>query len=68
MTSRTDHEPSGASLSAFGRLRSVVRGDKYMVGAYPPEWHERTPTTERPPVVSAREAAAVEPAAVPMAR
>jgi hypothetical protein len=68
MDSKTGHEPAGSSpRRAFEKVHSVIRGDKYMVGAYPPEWHEREPATERPPVVVLTEAAGAEPA-VPVAR
>jgi len=29
-------EPPGRPSSVFAKLRSVLRGDKYMVDAYPP--------------------------------
>ena len=29
-------EPTGRRSSVFAKLRSVLRGDKYMVDAYPP--------------------------------
>ena len=45
-----DTEPSrGRShsrRSAHARLLSVLRGDKYMVNAYPPDWRSPAGTTE----------------------
>jgi hypothetical protein len=45
-------EPAGerdgrpaARRSPLAKLLSALRGDRYMVGAYPPEW---PPTTESP--------------------
>lgn len=35
--------------SPVGRFLSFLRGDRYMVGAYPPEWQEAT----APPPVTA---------------
>jgi hypothetical protein len=29
-------------VSPVGRFLSFLRGDRYMVGAYPPEWQEPT--------------------------
>jgi hypothetical protein len=48
------------SRSAFGRVMSVLHGDKYMAGAYPPEW---TDASSRPDEVSRRDAAATTDAA-----
>lgn len=43
--------PSPRSKSLVGRLLSALRGDKYMVDAYPPNWQGTTAATtdhERP--------------------
>jgi hypothetical protein len=37
--------PSAPSKSLVGRLLSALRGDKYMVDAYPPNWHGSAPAT-----------------------
>jgi hypothetical protein len=45
--------PSAPSRSAFARVMSVLHGDKYMVGAYPPDWGGAAPDAEprtTPPV------------------
>ena len=34
-----EHANGGSPL---GRFLSFLRGDRYMVGAYPPEWQEET--------------------------
>lgn len=40
-----DSAPSRNPLRAgVARLLSALRGDKYMVGAYPPEWRAPAPT------------------------
>ena len=31
--------PSAPSKSLVGRFLSALRGDKYMIDAYPPNWH-----------------------------
>jgi hypothetical protein len=38
-TSPTDTHPSPARRSPLARLLAALRGDKYMVDAYPPAWH-----------------------------
>jgi hypothetical protein len=43
-----------------GKLLGLLRGDKYMANAYPPQW--RTPTTSPAPV---REGGAAEPVTAP---
>jgi hypothetical protein len=43
-----DSEPSRNPLRAgLARLLSALRGDKYMVGAYPPEWQAPAPAVRR---------------------
>ena len=42
----TEHA-NGAS--PLGRSLSFLRGDRYMVGAYPPEWHGETPQAPADP-------------------
>jgi hypothetical protein len=37
-----------AGTTLAGRLLGLLRGDKYMVNAYPPQWH--APTTSADPV------------------
>jgi hypothetical protein len=37
--------PSAPSRSAFARVMSVLHGDKYMVGAYPPDWPQSAVAT-----------------------
>ena len=34
--------------SAFGLVMSVLHGDKYMAGAYPPEWQDVAPAAAQP--------------------
>lgn len=42
MRSKTVSGESHSSFAqAIARLRGVIHGDKYLVGAYPPEWDER---------------------------
>jgi hypothetical protein len=45
---RADHADSAPSRNPLragpARLLSALRGDKYMVGAYPPEWQAPAPT------------------------
>jgi hypothetical protein len=31
--------PRNPASSVLAKLVSALRGDKYMVGAYPPDWH-----------------------------
>jgi len=31
--------PRNPASSVLAKLLSALRGDKYMVGAYPPDWH-----------------------------
>ena len=52
------------SRSAFGRVMSVLHGDKYMAGAYPPEW---TDASSRPGEVSRHDEATTTDAAAPAA-
>ena len=35
--------PSARSNSLVGRLLYALRGDKYMIDAYPPNWHGSAP-------------------------
>jgi hypothetical protein len=57
-----DLAPSRNSLRAgLARLLSALRGDKYMVGAYPPGWQAPAPT----PAVG--RAVSVEPSALEVA-
>jgi hypothetical protein len=37
-----DRPARRASASPAGRLLALLRGDKYMVNAYPPEWRDPT--------------------------
>jgi hypothetical protein len=48
-----------ASTTLAGRVLSLLRGDKYMVNAYPPQW--RNPTTS---VAVAGEASTPTPSAL----
>jgi hypothetical protein len=34
---------------AFGKVMSVLHGDKYMAGAYPPEWPAAPSGPDEPP-------------------
>jgi hypothetical protein len=38
--------PTAAPSTLAGRLLALLRGDKYMVNAYPPQW--RSPTSTIP--------------------
>jgi hypothetical protein len=49
--------PTVAPTTRTGKLLSLLRGDKYMVNAYPPQW--RSPTTSR---ATLREDVDAEPA------
>ena len=45
--------PRNPASSALAKLLSALRGDKYMVGAYPPDWGGAAPGAEprtTPPV------------------
>ena len=33
--------PRHPRSTVLAKLLSALRGDKYMVGAYPPDWHDR---------------------------
>ena len=35
--------PRDPASSVLAMLLSALRGDKYMVGAYPPDWHGAAP-------------------------
>jgi hypothetical protein len=52
-----------ARTTLVGRLLGLLRGDKYMVNAYPPQW--RTPTTSPAPL---REDVVAEPVTAPDAQ
>ena len=63
MLSKTVTDASDASLvpvgrppqrasTPWGRFMGVVHGDKYMVGAYPPEWQPRAPAAPAGKVVA----------------
>jgi hypothetical protein len=51
--------PRNTASSVLGKLVSALRGDKYMVGAYPPEWRGATPAYDVEPSTTARTAVAV---------
>jgi hypothetical protein len=38
--------PRNPASSVLAKLASALRGDKYMVGAYPPDWHGAAPDAE----------------------
>jgi hypothetical protein len=42
----------------FAKLLSVIRGDKYLVGAYPPAWHSATAVRDGDEVLCASNDAA----------
>ena len=45
--------PRNPASSALAKVLSALRGDKYMVGAYPPDWGGAAPDAEprtTPPV------------------
>jgi hypothetical protein len=48
--------PSPGSKSLVGRLLSALRGDKYLVDAYPPNWQGATAATpdHEPPSAAQR--------------
>jgi hypothetical protein len=52
-----------ARTTLSGKVLSLLRGDKYMVNAYPPQW--RSPTAGPAPV---REDLVAEPVPVPQAQ
>ena len=56
-------QSSNAPGSQVRRLGRWARGDKYMVGAYPPEWQERA-ASDGPVVLVEQPAAAVDGHAV----
>lgn len=51
--------PRNPASSVLGKLVSALRGDKYMVGAYPPEWRGATRARDAEPSTTARTAPAV---------
>jgi hypothetical protein len=55
-------DPTVAPTMLAGELLNLLRGDKYMVNAYPPQW--RSPTAGPAPV---REDLVAEPVPVPQA-
>ncbi len=44
--------PPQRASTRWGRFIGIVHGDKYMVGAYPPEWQERAPAASAGNVVA----------------
>lgn len=62
-TSRRDGSMSIAG--ALGRLRAYLCGDRYMVGAYPPEWQGATPAEHPAPAIPG-DAAAPAPDVIPL--
>jgi hypothetical protein len=59
--------PSAPPPGPLGKFLSYLRGDRYLVGAYPPEWQEPVKAgtaTAGPPV--SRDAATAEPPAAPV--
>ena len=67
MLSKTVTDASDASLvpagrppqrasTPWGRFMGVVHGDKYMVGAYPPEWQPQAPGGRAGKVMAADQA------------
>jgi hypothetical protein len=40
------------AATRWGRFMGIVHGDKYMVGAYPPEWQPRAPAASAGDVVA----------------
>ncbi len=51
--------PRNPASSVLAKLVSVLRGDKYMVGAYPPEWRGAAAAHDAEPSTTARTAPAV---------
>ena len=51
--------PRHPASSVLAKLVSALRGDKYMVGAYPPAWRGAPPTHDAEPSTTARTAPAV---------
>ena len=49
--------PTNAARSPHATLLSVLRGDKYMVNAYPPEWRSPAGTTEADPTAGTQRSA-----------
>jgi hypothetical protein len=51
-------EPNRPRSSVRAKLLSALRGDKYMVGAYPPEWRGAAHAHDAEPGTTARTAQA----------
>ena len=51
--------PRNQASRMLAKLVSALRGDKYMVGAYPPEWRGAAPANDAEPSTTARTAPAV---------
>ena len=51
--------PRNPASRMLAKLVSALRGDKYMVGAYPPEWRGAAPADDAEPSTTARTAPAV---------
>jgi hypothetical protein len=47
--------------TALAKLLSVIRGDKYLVDAYPPTWHDAGAVRDGDEVADERSAVALEP-------
>ena len=50
--------PRNPASSVLAKLASALRGDKYMVGAYPPEWRGAAHAHDAEPGTTARTAQA----------
>ena len=48
--------PRNPASSVLAKLVSALRGDKYMVGAYPPEWRGAARARDAEPSTTARTA------------
>jgi hypothetical protein len=56
------------SRSAFAKVMSVLHGDKYMEGAYPPAWRDPASPIRQDEVGRAAAAGDVAPSAPPKVR
>ena len=56
----TEHVTEG-SRGLLGRFLSYLRGDRYLVGAYPPEWQDQAATVAPTSPVAGETGAAPKP-------
>jgi hypothetical protein len=54
-TMPTTPRPRPRGPSAHARLLSVLRGDKYMINAYPPGWRSAPGAVEAPDALGTKE-------------